>query len=162
MKKLRNPKWKIPENMSSTARSLFFKLVEMVPIQRYTAAQALNHPWILRREVKPPLTSFEKFKIYGELLKLKTIVFPVFFAAVIAGNQNLIFECRTEESHFVQPPVLRPANQVRQSKRGIATSTPDVALGKRPGRFLTPGKSTMIGRKMQGKEVKHSYLRKRV
>ena len=164
LKKLKNPKLKIPESMAPTARSLFLKLVEMVPIQRYTAAQALNHPWILRREVKAPLTSFEKFKIYGELLKLKSLVFPVFFAAVLASSQNSILECRTEETQIVAPPVLKPVNKIQSNKRGLATSTPDVTFGKRPGRFLTPGKSTMIGKRLQNKEGpgKHSYIRKRV
>lgn len=52
----------------------------MVPLERYTASQALNHPWILRSGKEVPLTSFEIFKRYSEELKLKEIMFAVLFA----------------------------------------------------------------------------------
>lgn len=167
LKKLKSPKWKIPEYFSPAAKNLFLKLVEVVPIERYTATQALAHPWILRREGKPPLTSFEKVKIYGELLSLKNVVFPLFFIGIIAGGQNFIVESRTEESRIgkINPgPVLKPNNLI-QAKRAIVNSTPDVSLLKRPNRFLTPGKSTLLSKKNQAKDLsgwKYSYLRKKV
>lgn len=168
LKKLKSPNWKIPDFFTPAAKNLFLKLVEIVPIERYTATQALAHPWILRREGKPPLTSFEKVKIYGELLSMKNIVFPLFFISIVSAGQSCIVESRTEESGIgkINPgPVLRVSNNLSQVKRANVNSTPDVSLLKRQNRFLTPGKSSFLARKVQSKERKvgkYSYIRKRV
>jgi len=46
--KLKNPEWKFPSGFSELARDLFLKLVRLNPLDRYTAKQALDHPWITR------------------------------------------------------------------------------------------------------------------
>ena len=42
--KLKNPKIKFPEKFSESAKNLCLKLLETVPLERYTASQALTHP----------------------------------------------------------------------------------------------------------------------
>ena len=62
--KLKNLKWSFPNEFSNLAKDLFLKLARVNPLDRYTAEQALEHPWI-RRIPKPiPLT-------YNEIISYK-------------------------------------------------------------------------------------------
>lgn len=165
LKKLSNPIWKFPANFSQSARSLYLKLVEMVPIDRYTASQALSHPWILRQEVKPPLTSFEKFKIYGEHLKLKGIVFPMFFCSVAASSLIEEFEVKKEENR-AKPPLHSPVKKKEKRsmlKRGMTTPSPEISFAKRINRINSPVGCSSISRKLTPKEFikRKAYVMKK-
>jgi serine/threonine protein kinase len=48
---LRFPKW--ASSMSSSAKDLLYNLLEINPKTRYTADQALNHPWVSGKTVIP-------------------------------------------------------------------------------------------------------------
>ncbi|CAD8095249.1 unnamed protein product [Paramecium primaurelia] len=57
IKKILNPSIDIPLNISPLAKDLFFKLINVNPIDRYNVSQALMHPWITRKfHEKIPLT----------------------------------------------------------------------------------------------------------
>lgn len=58
-------------------------MTKINPLDRYTASQALKHPYINQQERVAPLTTFEKFKIYLEELKFKGIVYSILFASII-------------------------------------------------------------------------------
>ena len=47
---LRFPKWS--NNLSASAKDLLHKLLDVDPKTRYTAEQALNHPWVSGKDVK--------------------------------------------------------------------------------------------------------------
>lgn len=61
LKKLKNPNWNFPPHFSKLAQSLFLKLVKANPLERYTAKEALGHPWITRKPGMIPLTYTEAF-----------------------------------------------------------------------------------------------------
>jgi serine/threonine protein kinase len=163
LKKLQSPKWKFPGDFSQTAKSLFLKMVEMIPIDRYTARQALHHPWISRQEVKPPLTSFEKFKVYGEHLKLKGIVFPVFFLCLVAEKE--IEEAGSKKDEGKKPPLHSPVKkkEPRLFHRGMTTPSPEVSFVKRNFRISSPAGSASISRKLTPKEFikRKAYIMKK-
>ena len=48
---LRFPKW--AASLSDSAKDLLHHLLEINPNARYTADQAMNHPWVLGRTVQP-------------------------------------------------------------------------------------------------------------
>ena len=151
--KLKDPQWKFTEKVSETARKLFLKLVEMVPLERYTATQALAHPWISRQDTKAPLTSFEKFKIYSEHLKLKGISFPIFFACAVGVREIRILETKTEEV-LKKPPLPSPSKQKSKNKfhRFLTTPTPEISFIKRKNKQNSPVRHESILRKLTPKE----------
>ena len=58
--KIKSGKFKMYENISPMARHLISKLLEPNPSWRYTASQAIKHPWITRNiNDIPPLTTNE-------------------------------------------------------------------------------------------------------
>lgn len=153
IEKLKNPKWHFPVVFSQSAKNLFLKLVEMTPIDRYSATQALNHPWILRQEVKPPLTAFEKFKVYGEHLKFKGILYPIFFVASVAEKSFFIEICEKKEEACKKPPLPSPVKKKCKDKgRELATPSPDLMIAKRANRFCSPASGSNISRKLTPKE----------
>jgi serine/threonine protein kinase len=67
--KLQSPQWNCPGHFSTLARSLFFRLVKVNPLERYTAKEALAHPWITRQPGEVPLSftenvAFERSKAF--------------------------------------------------------------------------------------------------
>ena len=57
--KLKDPKWKFPNTFSPLAASLFSRMAKVNPLERYTAREALSHPWITRRPDPIPLSYYE-------------------------------------------------------------------------------------------------------
>lgn len=64
LKKLDNPKWEFGPEFSPLAQSLFLKLVKTSPLERYSAKEALQHPWITRTPGIIPL-SYTDSMSYG-------------------------------------------------------------------------------------------------
>ncbi|EGR32888.1 protein kinase domain protein [Ichthyophthirius multifiliis] len=59
--KLQNPEWNFPVHFSILAKNLIQKLTLLNPIERYSAFQALQHPFITRKlDDQVPLTFNEK------------------------------------------------------------------------------------------------------
>ena len=48
LEKIKTAEWKFPPEFSELAKRLFLKLVKVEPLERYTAKQALQHPWVTR------------------------------------------------------------------------------------------------------------------
>jgi hypothetical protein len=107
------------------------------------------------------LTAFEKFKIYGEVLKLKGIVFPLFFAAAVFEGNERLFECKTEDKGFkIRKGELKA--EPRSGDRNSFTPSPEIVNIKR-NRFVSPGKQVLL-RKLTPKELirRRSQLRQKV
>jgi len=56
IKKLNEPQWEFPDDFSELAKDFFLKLVKIDILDRYTAAEALQHPWITRIPGHIPLS----------------------------------------------------------------------------------------------------------
>lgn len=74
-KKLQNPKWIFPKSFPPLALNLFQNLTNQSPIERYTASQALAHPWIQRTNKEIPKTYLESMRIYDAEIKLRCIFY---------------------------------------------------------------------------------------
>lgn len=60
--------------LSSSASSLFWHLCSRGTSERYTAHQAIKHPWITRNTVDPiPMTQGEEMKILGSESLLRRV-----------------------------------------------------------------------------------------
>jgi serine/threonine protein kinase len=57
--KLKDPQWEFPPDFSEIAKDFFLRLVKIDPNDRYTAKEALQHPWITRTPCTIPLTYYE-------------------------------------------------------------------------------------------------------
>ena len=79
--RLKAPSWHLSPLLSTMALSLFSRLTKVDPFQRYTPAQALAHPWILRKHSEIPLTSLEKIQRFNDELALKKLLYGLLFLA---------------------------------------------------------------------------------
>lgn len=74
VERLKNISWSFPcGNFSELAKEFFLKLVKVNPLERYTAKEALEHPWITRITGKIPLSYAENIaygKFKGKLLNV--------------------------------------------------------------------------------------------
>jgi calcium/calmodulin-dependent protein kinase I len=81
--RLENPKWTFPITFPPLAQNLFLKLMKLKPIERYTATQALAHPWIMRNTTVIPLTYLEKMSNYNADLKIRSLIYSLLFIATV-------------------------------------------------------------------------------
>ena len=75
MAKLKLQQWKFPEHFSALERELFLKLVKVDPLERYTAKEALAHPWITRSPGKLPLSYSENVSLENAKARLVNVLF---------------------------------------------------------------------------------------
>jgi calcium/calmodulin-dependent protein kinase I len=86
--KLQNPKWVFPKRFPSLAMNLILNLTKTNPIERYTASQALAHPWITGEDKEIPKTYLELMRIYDAEIKLRSIFFACMFAALVLPEET--------------------------------------------------------------------------
>eukprot|EP01017_Pseudomicrothorax_dubius_P018712 TRINITY_DN2064_c0_g2_i6.p1 TRINITY_DN2064_c0_g2~~TRINITY_DN2064_c0_g2_i6.p1 ORF type:complete len:323 (+),score=35.97 TRINITY_DN2064_c0_g2_i6:383-1351(+) len=80
LERLKSPQFKFPENTSLLARNLVLKLCQKDPLLRYSAALALNHPFITRRfEEDIPRTMDEILHVWNQKQSLANVVKGLFF-----------------------------------------------------------------------------------
>jgi len=85
-------------SFSPLARDLFIKLCNPMPFERYTAEQALRHPWITRDRDSPiPLTQSQKMKAAEAHSLMKTIVTAAYFLSL---TRNPAFGGLQEYKHL--------------------------------------------------------------
>ena len=82
LEKLQTPHWSCPEHFSTLAQSLFYKLVKVNPLERYTAKEALCHPWITRQPGPIPLSFTENVAYENS----KTALVKTFVACFFLGR----------------------------------------------------------------------------
>lgn len=56
VQKINNPKWTFGPEFSPLAQSLFLNMVKTNTLDRYSAKEALQHPWITRQPGPIPLS----------------------------------------------------------------------------------------------------------
>jgi len=62
-----------PSHFSNLAKEFFFKLTKTDPLERYTAKEALAHPWITRKPGKIPLSFIESHTFDNSKIKLANV-----------------------------------------------------------------------------------------
>ena len=73
----------MPDRPFSLQSNLFFRLVKDKPSERYSATQALRHPWITRQKTDSiPLTVHEEFENIEIECKLRQRMLAVLFLSV--------------------------------------------------------------------------------
>ena len=70
---IKDPKWEFPKSFSELAKNLFLKLVKVDPLERYTAKEALQHPWITRTPKSIPLSYSDKISYENSKNKLYNV-----------------------------------------------------------------------------------------
>ena len=89
-KKLENFTWQNDEKLPRLARHLFVKITKLAPVERYSAEQALQHPWVTRIESSPkPMTFLDKLRKLNCESKLKKLSMTVFMLAALNKNARL-------------------------------------------------------------------------
>jgi serine/threonine protein kinase len=125
--KLINPVWVFPKSFPPLAQNLFLKLMKLEPIQRYTASQALAHPWIAKTNTEIPKTYLESMRIYDAEIKLRSILYACVFLAI---------NCPKEEAQrYCREPVKHP-NVVERRKTFSAKVDCGLARGQRAYKTL--------------------------
>lgn len=86
--KLKNPVKTFPAYFPEQAKSLFCKMTELAPLERYTATAALSHPWVTNEPSEVPLTVFERFLLDSDVLKLKCIALSLVFYCIVVPSET--------------------------------------------------------------------------
>ena len=88
--KIKNVKLKFDEKITPLAKHLILKLLEPNPSWRYTASQAIKHPWITRNfDDTPPITFNESLIKSNNKNILKNLFFTCLFFNYFKKKQNL-------------------------------------------------------------------------
>lgn len=86
--KLNGVRWNFTNNVSDMAKDLFLRCVKSNPIERYSAALALNHPWITHCNNRIPMTHLEEVRLHQDKLKIKMLCITAIFLTNIAIKSN--------------------------------------------------------------------------
>ena len=82
LSKLHNPQWEFPEHFPSLARDLFLRMASPKAINRYSAEEALRHPWITRQQAEIPLTYIERLNRFNQASRLRLLLLKTCVVAV--------------------------------------------------------------------------------
>ncbi|OMJ94266.1 hypothetical protein SteCoe_2606 [Stentor coeruleus] len=113
--KMNNIRWNFTNNVSDMAKDLFFRCVKSNPIERYSAALALNHPWINYCNNRIPMTHLEEIRLHQDKLKIKMLCIATIFLTNIALKSNTTPKICI--STFNEPPsekisLIKPRNNL--------------------------------------------------
>lgn len=134
--KLRVPQWNIAE-LTPLAQSLFLRLVRLQPIERYSPAQALKHPWILRDSSEVPLTSLELFRAYNDEVRTRKVLWAIFFLGKLAhphSSSQLQTEASSDSPVLPSSPV--PVRSFRIHRTPSAKRRVEIPKTRPPSRRL--------------------------
>lgn len=175
--KLQRLEWSFPNYFNPLARQLFLHLTNSQPLERYTADQALSHPWVTRTHSEVPRTYLERLAEFnshtqfrrlcshlvalGSLLYLKNGKVPK-HATVPPPPSTLIIPERSPQTALksqalsaVSPkPTVKEANKSALRRR--STECLDVQRSRRYSAFCkgqSPRSSAL-------RPVASTYLRK--
>ena len=114
-RRLQSPAWEFPEGVNPLAQQLFLHMTNMLPLERYTADQALRHPWIARDGGEIPRTYFERISAYNAEIRLKRIVsLTVSLGALLYRTRGRLPQ-KLDRVEEVDSPVLFPTYTNKES-----------------------------------------------
>ena len=136
--KLKNPRWQL-ENLTPLGRSLFVRLVRIQPVERYSASQALLHPWITRERSDVPLTPLEQFRMYNEEDKAKKIMWALLFLGKLG---KVTYEPAQPEVNSAGPTLNRDETkpQLISARRSFSVRIRRTPIRVRPASTNKGGK----------------------
>ena len=150
--KLSNPVWHISSRLSPLAKDLFERMVEFTPLKRYTAEQALSHPWITRENNEIPMTYIERLQAYNDKSKLVRMCLKTVAMAVLVRGSEFpkgVYERYIEEVY--NPPVAQiPVMIITEAPLRPPTPDNEKKFRETMPRLLSPQK---------GKDKKRSNSR---
>lgn len=152
--KLPHPEWTFPPELNPQVRQLFLHMTNNEPIDRYTADQALRHPWVSRIQSEIPKTYFEKVTEYNETSRLKALVGALVGIGAVRyrtqGKVQVLEVCLLEEKKT--SPTASPAVRCRRLSAGVyslphkpkfaSNSKSPSRLALKPALFPGPRKTT--------------------
>lgn len=109
LQKLKNINWKFPPSFPELAKSLFLKCTEKLPIERYSAELALQHPWITSKNTRITRTHLQQVREYQDNFKMKTIAKAALLISLVCSENKVKFN--KEYSAFLKgelPPKNLP------------------------------------------------------
>lgn len=153
--KLRNPVWSFPQEVNPQVRQLFLHMTNKEPIDRYTADQALKHPWVSRTQSEIPKTFFEKVTEYNETSRLKALVGALVGIGAVRyraqGKVEALEVCILVEERK-ESPAPSPAVRSRRLSAGVysfpakakfaSNSKSPSRVALKPALFPAPRKTT--------------------
>lgn len=134
--KLRNPKWEFPEDFPPLAQNLFLRMVCLHAIDRYSAEEALRHPWITREQTDIPLTYIERLNHFNQSSHLRLLFLQIYSVAVWCRDPVKLEQYHREVTatkpklHLkvvvsrVEAPTHKRAGSISQAKSANATPDP--------------------------------------
>lgn len=141
-----------PESFPPLAANLCIHLTKVLPLERYSAKQALDHPFITRiNEGEIPLTAMERMRMFNDEQKLWRIMLAMMFMAsqkkiatpslAKPPSHLSILDPRTRltisnkhtkrfSMHHLKPPNLKEEGRMRLNSVGITrVKTPSPRTG---------------------------------
>ncbi|OMJ92249.1 hypothetical protein SteCoe_5019 [Stentor coeruleus] len=112
--KLNGARWDFTNNVSDMARDLFLRCVKSNPIERYSAALALNHPWINHCSNRIPMTHLEEVRLHQDKLKIKMLCITGIFLTNIAIKSNIVQKISLNTPNEL-PPEKAPPTRTRNN-----------------------------------------------
>ena len=89
IEKLQKPVWTYSDKFSPLARDLFERMVAVQPLERYTAEEVLQHPWITRGNEEVPRRYWERMQAYNDHCKFTQIALKCCALAVLTRQTEL-------------------------------------------------------------------------
>lgn len=128
--KLKNPRWQL-DLLTPSGRSLFVRLVRLQPVERYSASQALLHPWITRERSDVPLTPLEQFRMFNEEDKAKKIMWALLLLGKLA---KVTYEPVQAEVNSAEPTLNRDITkpQLASTRRSFSVRIRRTPIRVRP------------------------------
>ena len=114
-KKIKNGKIKFYENISPMAKHLISKLLEPNPSWRYTAIQAIKHPWITRNVNDIPPKTFNEILIKSNNIKiLKDLFNTCLFMNFFSKHQE--FKYHINKKYIQKCAMFSEKNKIKMDK----------------------------------------------
>ena len=130
---LNDPLWVFPQNFSNLAKNLFLKLVDVNPLNRYSAETASAHPWITRKfDEEIPMTGFEHWTNFENEQKISNLTKGIYFLYYL---QKKISEQQQEKSQQCHYPKF-PKTRTNTYKKLV------IKVSEKREKDLLPSKST--------------------
>ena len=131
--KIKNYKFTLYEEMTPLAQNLLSKLLEPNPIWRYTASQALKHPWITRNLKDTPPKTINELLIISSKKILLDFLYTSLFLNYLKDNESFNkksvddeeekYNLKFEEEDFYKIisniPKRKKSNSIYQSRNKV-------------------------------------------
>jgi calcium/calmodulin-dependent protein kinase I len=131
-----------PKTFPSLAVSLCRHLTKTIPLERYSAVQALSHPFITRTQGDIPMTAMDRMRQFNDEQKLARILLALMFVAnqPKAARRTLVMPA--SRLNITDPRVLLKAS--KHSKRLSIQLKPASLGGKQSLRLNSLGRASAL------------------